>query len=285
MGNGAGVGAGVGEGNAGSGVGNAGAVFAGGAGTGGNAGEGVAGAGNMGGNGNAGGGGSVDAGGCGSGNGTLGVVAGGTGTGTTGATGEVAGGALGGTNVGGALGMGFAGITRGGSAVLPGNAGAVVPLFSPPGGVGRIGGGVAGVAGFVLVLVEAGILGPVGFFGPKMRPIKPGFLPESAASGLGDELATVPGVPVVAGVLSLSLSLSPKMRSKIGRFDFSFSLSFDASGIVAATGGSKGSLGRVLAFGGELSFALGCSAFFGGTSSTRSTSVKVSPVFVSFTSE
>jgi len=198
--------------------------------------------------------------------------------------------------IGGAT--GFAGITRGGSLVMAGlvvgNGGGAVTggfvAFNPPGGTGSTAGGVALVPGFTTgteggepvvtggVPIVAGMLGPVGFFDPKIRARRPGFLPESATGSavLGAALAVV-----AAGVIGLSLS---KTRPRTGRFSDSLSPAFDESGSVAPTDGSSGSFVRC--------FALGCSVGFGGSTdfgavpagSTLSTMVIVSPLLVSLRS-
>ena len=189
------------------------------------------------------------------------------------------------------------GITRGGSDVAPGNGGSGVPFavtggatggavpVSPPGGVGTTGGGAA-IAAFSVGPTGAGIvlgmLGAGGFFGPKMRDSTPVRLLESEVSGCCAELAVF-GMP---GGAVLSLSRSPKMRPRIGRFSFSF----DVSGMLPVIGGVSGSLGRCFALGG--SGALGASfgapgtpGDAGGVSPGLSTSVIVSPVLVSLSSE
>src|SRR5205823_2967816 len=116
-------------------------------------------------------------------------------------------------------GGGFDGIRCGGSAVEPGapvsGNGGNLPA-TPPCGVGITAGGVDGLDFTTGPAVEgAGMLGPVGFFGPNTRENRPVFLPVSA--GISAAGAAAAGA-AAAGILSLSLSLSPKMRPKIRRF-------------------------------------------------------------------
>jgi hypothetical protein len=163
---------------------------------------------------------------------------------------------------GGALGAGLVlGITRGrsGAGLVRGNAGggliAGAAFFSPPGGVAMIGGGAESLGltegNPVDDAVAGGILGPVGFFGPNTRESRPGFFSGSAGDGsFIAELAAGVGPP---GIAAFSLSRSPKMRLRIGRF---FS-SFGGSGSVDfADGGPPGiSPGFGFAFGGSVFFA------------------------------
>jgi hypothetical protein len=119
------------------------------------------------------------------------------------------------------------------------------------------------------------MLGPVGFFDPKMRANSPGFLPSSA----GAEFEVVAGIAAgIAG--ALSLLWSPKMRLRIGRF---FS-SFVGSGI-PATDGVSGSFVRDLAFGDPVSGNAGAEPPFGTGSPGRVWYVRDSPVLTSFSSE
>src|SRR6185503_8697307 len=67
-----------------------------------------------------------------------------------------------------------------------------------------------------------GMAGAGGFF-PNTRANTPGFF-SAGVSAFGAELAVVAGGVVFGNAgLSLSLSRSPKMRLRIGRFAFSFS--------------------------------------------------------------